>query len=101
MALYMHANSVSAQLEMMLHRVLLVSDGASEPSLVIIVVVVFSVGAAWIVWVRWRVYSRIKCIIECLQVVREEFLMLILYIEYPAHFMSLKVQASSQGSTVW
>jgi hypothetical protein len=44
MALYMHANSVSAQPEMMFHRVLLVNDGASEPSLVI--VVVFAVGAA-------------------------------------------------------
>jgi hypothetical protein len=44
MALYMHANRVRTELEMMDHMVLVVNDGALELSLV----VVFVVGAAWI-----------------------------------------------------
>jgi hypothetical protein len=47
MALYMHANRVRTELETIVHRVLVVNDGALKLSLVV-VFVVFVVGAAWI-----------------------------------------------------
>jgi hypothetical protein len=50
MALYMHAKSVSAELETILHIVLLVNDGASTLSM--LVVVVSAVGAAWMALAR-------------------------------------------------
>jgi hypothetical protein len=67
MALYMHANRVRTELETIVHRVLVVNDGASRLSLVV-VFVVFVVGAAWITpTTRWRKMQRsiVKRIIGC------------------------------------
>jgi hypothetical protein len=46
MALYIHANKVRTELETIAHRVLVVNDGASRLSLVVVFVVLFVVGAA-------------------------------------------------------